>query len=478
MEEKIESKENALVVFRGMNIRRLWHKDEWYYSVVDVIAILTDSPSPRQYWGVLKAREDQLLTICLQLKLPSKDGKSYATDCANTESMLRIIQSIPSKNAEPFKRWLAEVGYERIQEIENPELAQDRSRKYYEMKGYPQDWIEKRIRGIAIRQDLTQEWQQRGIKENKEFAILTNEISKATFGINIKDHKKIKNLDPIYKNQNLRDHMNDLELIFSMLGEKLTTEATINKNSQGFTENKEVAQKSGKVAGRAREDAEKTLGVKVVSEKNYLDLTKKRKELKMDEKAEKFWKPGEESDSKKHPPQKKKVEFKGENVRNALAQLVLTVVELLRELLEKQALRRIESGELPDEQVENLGLTFMQLKKEVEKLKNYFQLEDEDLNLDLGPLSLRDIPELPDDQKEKVSAIELLDRLLSKGVIARGNIVISVAEVDLISANLGILLASIDKAKEYYAAPSTAELAEEARLLREENRLLKSQKNK
>jgi hypothetical protein len=190
------------------------------------------------------------------------------------------------------------------------------------------------------------------------------------------------------------------------------------------------------------------------------------------EKAEKFWK--EDGKNKplsepEKPRQPKKVEFKGENVRNALAQLVLTVVELLRELLEKQALRRIESGELADEQVENLGMTFMQLKNEVEKLRDYFQFDDEDLNIDLGPLTLRDIPDLPDETEGKVSAIELLDKLLSKGVVARGDIVISVAEVDLISANLGILLASIGKAKELYATTNTAQLEEEVRKLKAEN---------
>jgi hypothetical protein len=192
--------------------------------------------------------------------------------------------------------------------------------------------------------------------------------------------------------------------------------------------------------------------------------------------AEHFWKgDGKRNPAYESPIPKKphKVEFKGENVRNALAQLVLTVVELLRELLEKQALRRIEAGELADEQVENLGLTFMKLKEEVEKLKDHFQLEDEDLNIELGPLSLRDTQELPDDPEGKVSAIELLDKLLSKGVVARGDIVVSVAEVDLISANLGILLASIGKAKELYATPSTAQLEEEVRLLREENTKLR-----
>jgi hypothetical protein len=174
----MDSKE-ALVVFEGAKIRRIWHDDQWFFSVVDIIQILTDSSSPRQYWGVLKSRETQLLTICLQLKLPSSDGKYYTTDCVNTEKAFRLIQSIPSKKAEPFKQWLAKVGYERIQEIENPELAQERMKQLYEQKGYSQEWIEKRVRGIAIRQELTDEWKQRGIDKNLEYAILTNEISKA-----------------------------------------------------------------------------------------------------------------------------------------------------------------------------------------------------------------------------------------------------------------------------------------------------------
>ena len=268
--------ENALIVFEGKNIRRLWHNEEWHFSVTDVVATLTESPSPRQYWGVLKGREPQLLTFCLQLKLPSSDGKSYATDCANTKNMFRIIQTIPSQKAEPFKQWLAQVGYERIQEIENPELAQERAKEYYELKGYPKDWIEKRIRGIAIRQELTDEWKNRGIHEGKEFAILTNEISQATFGLPIKAHKEMKGLDPKFKNQNLRDHMTDLELIFSMLGERLTTEATRKKEVQNFTEGLEAAKEGGTVAGRAREDAEKTLGIKVVSSDSYLGEVKRK----------------------------------------------------------------------------------------------------------------------------------------------------------------------------------------------------------
>ena len=177
------NKDTALVVFQNTKIRRIWYKEEWYFSIVDVVEALTGSQSPRQYWGVLKGRENQLLTLCLQLKLLSADGKNYATDCANTKNIFRIIQSIPSPKAEPFKQWLAQVGYERIQEIENPELAQDRAKEYYELKGYPKDWIDKRLRGIAVRQELTGEWKERGINENKEFAILTNEISKATFGV-------------------------------------------------------------------------------------------------------------------------------------------------------------------------------------------------------------------------------------------------------------------------------------------------------
>lgn len=268
-----------LVVFQDKEIRRVLHQDEWYYSVIDVVEALTDSPTPRQYWGKVKDREFtalELSPIWVQLKLKSSDGKKYSTDCANTESMFRIIQSIPSKKAEPFKKWLAKVGYERIQEIENPELAQDRAREYYKLKGYPDSWIEKRVRGIAIRQELTDEWKERGIEEQKDFAILTNEISNATFGVSIKDHKKVKGLDPKFKNQNLRDHMTDFELIFSMLGEASTTAIARNNDAQGFDENKKVANKGGRIAGNARKELESELGASVVSEMNYLHLTKKK----------------------------------------------------------------------------------------------------------------------------------------------------------------------------------------------------------
>jgi len=268
-----------LIIFEGKKIRKILHNKEWYFSVIDVIFALTDSSDSKDYWYRLKKREAEsssieLSTICRQLKLESSDGKFYSTDCANKEGIFRIIQSIPSKKAEPFKRWLAKVGSERIDEIENPELTQNRAKEYYEKKGYPKDWIEKRMRGIAVRQDLTAEWKNRGIDENREYAILTNEISQATFGIPIKEHKKIKNLDPKFINQNLRDHMTDLELIFSMLGEKVTTEITKNEDSTGFNECLDASVRGGNVAGKARKDAEKEIGKPILSDKNNLNLTK------------------------------------------------------------------------------------------------------------------------------------------------------------------------------------------------------------
>ncbi len=208
--------QNTLIIFQDKKIRRIWHEDEWFFSVVDIVEILTESPSPRQYWGMLKIREPQLLTICLQLKLESADGKKYATDCVNTKSAFRLIQSIPSKKAEPFKMWLAQIGKERLDEIENPELAQERIKELYEQKGYPKDWIDKRLRGMAVRQNLTDEWQNRGITSQKDYAILTAEISKATFGMTPSEYKTFKNI-PDKSKANLRDNMTDLELIFTML---------------------------------------------------------------------------------------------------------------------------------------------------------------------------------------------------------------------------------------------------------------------
>ncbi|MBU4300607.1 MAG: Bro-N domain-containing protein [Nanoarchaeota archaeon] len=274
----MESKD-ALVVFDGKKIRRMWHNGKWYFSVVDVIEVLTDSPTPRQYWGKVKDREFkelELSPIWVQLKLQSADGKFYETDCANTESLFRIIQSIPSKKAEPFKQWLAKVGYERVKEIENPELAQERAKKYYELKGYPKDWIEKRIRGIAIRQELTDEWKARGVQGDKNFAILTDEIAMATFGKSTKEHKEIKGLDPKFTNQNLRDNLTDLELIFSMLGEKATTEITKAKESKGYGKCLTSAIEGGTIAGNARRELEKKTGKSVISPDNYNQIAKKK----------------------------------------------------------------------------------------------------------------------------------------------------------------------------------------------------------
>jgi len=274
--------QNKLIVFQDKNIRRIWHKEEWFYSVVDIIEVLTDSPTPRQYWGKVKDREFtklQLSPIWVQLKLPSKDGKKYKTDCVNTKGAFRLIQSIPSKKAEPFKQWLAQVGKERLDEIENPELAQERMKEIYEQKGYPKDWIDKRLRGIAIRQNLTDEWKERGIKEHRDYAILTAEISKATFGMTPSEYKAFKNL-PAKSKANLRDNMDDLELIFTMLGERVTTEISKEEKPETFTENKKVAQRGGKVAGNALKETEKELGRDVSSKRNFLENDD---QLKLDE---------------------------------------------------------------------------------------------------------------------------------------------------------------------------------------------------
>lgn len=271
---------NKIVVFQDQNIRRVWHDEEWYFSVVDIVKVLTESPTPRQYWSKVKDREFvklELSPIWVQLKLEAPDGKQRLTDCANTKSLFRIIQSIPSKKAEPFKQWLAQVGYERIEEIENPELGQDRIKEYYELKGYPKGWIDKRLRGIAIRQELTDEWKNREIKTQKEFAILTNEISKATFGKTVGEYKEFKQLQK--KNQNLRDHMTDWELILTMFGEKATTDITKEKDSQGFDECKSSAKEGGKAANEAKKSIEKRLGKSVVSKENFLPKKKQAKKI-------------------------------------------------------------------------------------------------------------------------------------------------------------------------------------------------------
>jgi hypothetical protein len=265
--------EKHIAIFRGKEIRRVIHENEWWFSISDIIEILTGNERPRKYWNDLKKKlekegYEEVSEKIGRLKMKAADGKEYLTDCANTETLLRIVQAIPSPKAEPFKRWLAKVGYERIQEIEDPELATKRTRALYKAKGYSDAWIEKRMRGIAIREELTDEWNKRGIKQDKEYAILTAEISKATFGVTPSEYKKLKGL----KRENLRDHMNDLEQIFSLLGEAATTEITRNKNPQGFEHNKKAAKEGGSVAGKAREDLEKRSGKKVVSKENYLML--------------------------------------------------------------------------------------------------------------------------------------------------------------------------------------------------------------
>ena len=268
-----------VALFQKKEIRKILHGGEWWFSVVDIVQALTESVNSRDYWFKMKIRvqsEDgiQLSTLCRQLKLESSDGKKYETDCANTEGIFRIIQSIPSPKAEPFKRWLAKVGYERVQEIENPELATKRTRMLYKLKGYSEDWIEKRMRGIAIREELTDEWKKRGARENRDFEILTAEISKATFGVTPGQYKKLKGLN----RENLRDHMDDFELIFSMLGERSTTEIHRTEDSRGLPKLKSDAKAGGTIAGGARKQLEKRLGRSVVSEKNFKQICVTRKE--------------------------------------------------------------------------------------------------------------------------------------------------------------------------------------------------------
>lgn len=271
-----------LALFQGRQVRKVLHNDEWFFSVQDVVAVLADSVDPRQYIKKLRARDPALDskwgTICTPLPLVAPDGKLRPSHCANTQGLFRIIQSIPSPKAEPFKAWLAQVGAERVQEIENPELASQRAREIYKAKGYPDDWIEKRMRSIAIREELTDEWKGRGVEEQKDFAILTAEISRATFGVTPSQHKAIKGLE----RQNLRDHMNDLELIFSMLGEAATTEITRAKDARGFTESKSAATEGGSVAGRARKELEQKSGRKVVTAENFLPEKKTRRIVKKD----------------------------------------------------------------------------------------------------------------------------------------------------------------------------------------------------
>ncbi|NCO55167.1 MAG: phage antirepressor protein [Bacteroidetes bacterium CG02_land_8_20_14_3_00_31_25] len=268
-------------LFESKQIRSIWNEKErkWYFSIQDVVEVLTNSADIKQYIKRILSRDEQLKsnwgTICTLVEMVAADGKKRKVQAANAQGLLRIIQSIPSPKAEPFKLWLAKVGSDRLDEIENPELATQRARELYKAKGYPDDWIEKRMRSIVIRDELTERWKNSGIKEQLEYAILTAEISKATFGLTPSEYKKIKGL----KNQNLRDHMSDLELIFSMLGEASTTEIVKTKNPKGFVENKKVAIQGGTVAGNARTELEKRTGKKVVTSENYLLETPKSKKL-------------------------------------------------------------------------------------------------------------------------------------------------------------------------------------------------------
>jgi len=269
-----------IAIFQQKRIRKTLHNDEWWFSIIDIIKVITGTERSRKYWSDLKKKltkegYSEVSEKIGQLKMQAPDGKMRDTDCANTETVLRIIQTISSPKVEPLKRWLARVGYERVQEIEDPELTIKRTRALYEAKGYSNSWIEKRMRGIAVRETLTNEWQKRGVKEENEYAILTAEISKATFGMTPSEYKKHKNL----KRQNLRDHMNDLELIFTMLGEASTTEIAQNKNAQGFVENKIVAKEGGGVAGKARKDLELKSGKKVSTKENYLSKEDKGKQI-------------------------------------------------------------------------------------------------------------------------------------------------------------------------------------------------------
>lgn len=268
-------------LFQDNKIRSAWNDEEeqWYFSVVDVVEALTDSVNPTDYLKKIRKRDKSLATYlgtnCPQVEMLTESGKKRKILAANVKSLFRIIQSIPSPKAEPFKQWLSQVGYDRMLEIENPELAQERMKLLYEQTGYPKDWIDKRLRGIAIRQNLTDEWKKRGITEERDFAILTAEISKATFGMTPSQYKEFKGLTK--KNQNLRDHMDDLELIFTMLGERVTTEISEKEAPESFSENKNVARRGGSVAGTARKATEKELGRSVSTPKNYLPESKKKK---------------------------------------------------------------------------------------------------------------------------------------------------------------------------------------------------------
>ncbi len=284
MNELESNPEKRIALFQRKEVRRAIHNNEWWFVITDVVAVLTDSADASDYLKKLRKRDPQLaeafkgggqIVPPLGLEFETAGGRQML-QCWNTEGVFRLIQSIPSPKAEPFKRWLARVGYERVQEIEDPELATKRTRALYQAKGYSDDWIEKRMRSIAIRDELTGEWKKRGVKEQREYAILTAEISKAAFGLTPTEYAEFKKL----KRENLRDHMTDLELIFSMLGEAATTEIARNRDAQGFPQNQQAANDGGNVAGNARRELEKKSGRKVVTSGNYLALTQGVKKAK------------------------------------------------------------------------------------------------------------------------------------------------------------------------------------------------------
>lgn len=268
---------DEIKLFEGNKIRSVWdnEKEEWYFSVVDVVGALTGSPNPRDYWYRVKKRmseeeKSELSTICRQLKLKAPDGKMRETDAADMQGIFRIIQSIPSPKAEPFKMWLAEVGKERIDEIIDPELTIDRALETYLKKGYTREWINQRLQAIQVRKELTDAWQDHGVTEGKEYAILTNEISKAWSGMTVRQYKDLKKL----KKENLRDNMSTLELVLNMLAEATVTELTNTADPQGFEENKKIAQRGGNIAGRTRKEIETETGKPVISPKNAIDFSK------------------------------------------------------------------------------------------------------------------------------------------------------------------------------------------------------------
>jgi len=271
MEEK-----NKIIIFQNKKIRRTWFNDEWWFVAVDIVEVLSDSKDSSGYLKDMRRRDEGFKKgwgqIATPLEIATTGGKQRI-NCVSTKGAFRLIQSIPSPKAEPFKQWLAKVGYERVEEIQNPELAQKRMKEIYKAKGYSDDWIEKRVRGIAVRDELTDEWKKRDVKREKEYGILTADISKETFGMTPGEYKKFKGL----KRENLRDHMDDLELIFSMLGERVSTEITRNKDAQGFEECEDAAKKGGKVAGNTRKDAEKQIGKPISTKENYNELPEKKK---------------------------------------------------------------------------------------------------------------------------------------------------------------------------------------------------------